>query len=401
MAFLYVNFKGDAVFRHSYSAGQEFDQNPKKYYLRRVLGWKERERNAALLFGRALEDAVQHYHENQGQGAVEEFERRWVVHEKKTDLKFTKRERDWKTLNRSGIEMIKLYAIRQPSLPIPFEARFQKEYIKEVFPGTRLAGIEFLGKIDALARVAPDHPLLPKVEWKKSNGLYRTVVVDYKTSGNDLPDIPGIVADDPQLKTYAWLSGYYDVAFAWFKKSLHVLQKGVSITLLDDVTSTDVKLPAGAEAVIAQVLDDERVYIVKNDFELEEANKAQGRKADGSLETTKVAKERLQIWLQQHAALIPHASVTRQRFQFNAGIVDPDEAEGAGRTVGRQIQQIVHSWETKQWEDRFAIRYPHDDTSDPYYVAFKRKDNIFRDNFFTQSTENDFFDETEVEAEAA
>ena len=75
MGFLFVDYKGNQKVRHSYSAGQEFDRNPYLFYLRRIVGWGEKDTKAALLFGRALESAIQFFHENNGAGGVEEFDR--------------------------------------------------------------------------------------------------------------------------------------------------------------------------------------------------------------------------------------------------------------------------------------------------------------------------------------
>ena len=79
MAFLYVDSEGNERNRHSYSAGLEFAGNPYKYYLHRIMGWKEKDTKAALLFGRDLEDAVEFYHKTAGKAdPVEEFTRLWA-----------------------------------------------------------------------------------------------------------------------------------------------------------------------------------------------------------------------------------------------------------------------------------------------------------------------------------
>ncbi len=77
MAFLYISADGKERNRHSYSAGLEFSQCPWKYYLHRIMGWREKDNKAALLFGRALEDAIQFYHETGGKVGEDEFIRLW------------------------------------------------------------------------------------------------------------------------------------------------------------------------------------------------------------------------------------------------------------------------------------------------------------------------------------
>ena len=119
MAFLYINTQGKPHRKHSYSAGNDWDQCSYKYYLKRVLGWREKDNKARFLFGRALEEAIQWHHDHDGIGALEDFKNRWSQHKDRNDLLYTATEKDWETLNLDGQEMIRLYIIRQPELPIP------------------------------------------------------------------------------------------------------------------------------------------------------------------------------------------------------------------------------------------------------------------------------------------
>lgn len=395
MGFLYIDSNGDVRNRHSYSAGLEFDHCPYKYYLHRVIGWREKDSKAALLFGRALEDAIEFYHKTGGKLGEEEFMRLWTMAKGK-QLTYTKREINWESLMRAGREMMRLYIIRQPKLPIPLDTVFQRQFTKEVFPGDpKLGGIEFFAKLDMIAYTQPDHPMLPTVPWNPEKGAFRPVIIDIKTSGIDLDDTKGIVAHDLQLRQYAWVRGIYDVAFLWFKKSPHGIKKGSSVTLLADAG----RFAAGDEAVIASV-EGESAYVVGNDVMLEEMNKAQGRKEDGGLDTKKEAKERARLWREQNAVLVPLVDITRQRMQFSAGIVDPKSAEDAGQIAADQIVKIVNAWESNKWTNTFGVRFPHDDRRDGYFKAFCLQDTVFRDSMFEQKAEedlNDYFDEPEEE----
>lgn len=397
MGILYIDSNGEEKTRHSYSAGLEYDQSPYKFYLKRILGWRERDNKAALLFGRALESAIQFYHDNAGRGGVEEFVRLWVAHKSNDKLTYTAREISWENLLRAGTDMMKLYAIRQPTLPIPLDTRFQREFLKEVFPGhERFGGIEFYGKLDAMPNVDPNHPMLPKLSWQEKYGLFRPVIVDIKTSGVDLDDSNGVVGHDLQLRSYAWLrgmdpSGTATVAFLWFKKAGVDLEKGTSVTLLEDATK---ELKAGDEAVVAQVNKDENftVYLLKDDTVVEEMKKAQGYKENGNLDTTKAAMERKAAWLSQNGVLIEQYKLTRQRLQFSAGIVTPKSAADAGQIAANQIAKIVNAWDSNIWTNTFGIRFPHDDRRDPYFRAFVLNDNVYRDGMFEQK-HSEFFDD--------
>ncbi len=397
MGFLYIDSEGKERNQHSYSAGLEFSECPYKYWLHRIMGWREKDSKAALLFGMALEDAIQFYHQTGGKMGEEEFIRLWTL-QKDKKLVYTKREVNWESLMRAGREMMRLYIIRQPSLPVPMDTIFQRKFTKEVFPGDpKLGGIEFFGKLDMITHVDPQHPMLTKIDWKPEYGIFRRVLGDIKTSGIDLDSSLGIVKHDMQLRMYSWLTGIYDVFFLWFKKSPHGVKKGYSVTLLADAE----RFKAGEEAVVASV-EETGCYLVGNDLMMEEMNKAQGHKENGSLDTTKAATQRAMEWRQQNAVLVPFENITRQRLQFSSAIIGRKSAEDAGCIVADQIVRIVNAFESNKWINTFGVRFPHDDRRDPYFKAFVLQDQPFRDSMFEQKAEedlNDYFDEPEGESE--
>ena len=385
MAFLYLNSKGNPWRKHSYSAGNDFDQSPLKYYLRRVLGWKEKDNKARFLFGKALEESIQFHHDHNGQGAVEDFKKRWAAH-KDVQITYTNVEKNWETCLKIGTDMIRLYAVVQPNLPIPIGANsvWQREYAKEVYPNDpNYGGIEDAGKLDVVCYVDPNHPLLPKV--KSEPGL-RSLIVDIKTSAVDFPEQPGMSAFDNQLRRYSWLSGIRDVSLLWFVKKGLSYKKGYSVTVLTESGG----FKPGSEAVIARV-DDDQAWIVGNDFMLDVMDAAQGKKGD-RLDTTTEGKERQQKWLEQHATKVPLDSLTKQRLQFNIGHVTKESADQAGQIAARQIVQIVNAWKTKQWPNTFGIRYPKDDRNDSYFRAFVLGDETYKEQNFTKSDEEKFDD---------
>jgi hypothetical protein len=379
MGFLYINSRGTPWRKHSYSAGNTFDQCPYKYYLQKVLGYKEKENKARFAFGKALEESIQFHHDHNGVGAVEDFKRRWEMYRQDGNLSYTATEKDWSTCNQMGIDMIRLYVAIQHKLPIPLGGRsvFQREYAKEVFPGDpNYGGIEDAGKLDIVAYVEPDHPMLPKIEWKPEYGDVRPVIVDIKTAAQEFPEQPGMAALDTQLRRYSWLSGIRDVSLLWFKKSGLGFKKGYSCTFIEDRAHYS----AGDEAVVARVVGD-TVWIVKSDFMLLEMDKSSGKD-----------EEKIQNWLQQFGLLVPMTSITRQKIQFNAGIVSKQSADDAGRIAARQIVSIVNAWNNKDWPNTFGIRYPHDDRNDSYFRAFVLGDENYRKQNFVKSDEEKFDD---------
>lgn len=395
MAFLYINSKGKAWTKHSYSAGNTFDQCPLKYYLQKVEGWREKESKARFLFGRALEEAIQWHHEHDGTGAVDYFIKACQAHAANKELQYTKVEKDWPTLYKTGIEMVKLYTIKQPSLPIPLggQTLFQKQFEKEVFPGDPVyGGIEDMGKLDIISYVDPNHPMLPQLIWKPDYGPLRPIIIDIKTAGANFPEVYGIAAYDVQLRRYSWHTGIRDVALLWFVKKGHKIQKKSKVILLEDTTT----FMAGQEVIVAAVEDDGKVIVLANDSILAEMDRVQGKKKDKNgkegLDQTKEAKERRDVWLKQFGAKVSPDIITKQRLQFNSGFVTVQSANDAGEIAGRQIINIVNAWHRKAYPNTFGVRYPHDDRSDPYFRAFVLGDQMFKDQNFTKVDEESFDD---------
>lgn len=389
MAYLYISSKGKAWRRHSYSAGLTFDKSAYFYYLQKVLGWKQKDNKASFLFGKALEDAVQHHHEHDGIGALEKFVYLWSMHKETPNITYTDTEVNWETCLKMGSDMIRLYVVRQPELPIPMGGRsiFQREYTKEVFPGDPNYGeIEHLGKLDIVCFADVDHPLLPKVDWKPEYGAFRPVIVDIKTSAVDFAEQPGMASLDLQLRCYSWLSGIRDAGLLWFVKKGLGFKKGYSVSLLDSVGT----FKEGSEAVVAKMGDEHDVWILSNDYMIEEMERVQGKKEDGKTDQTKIAKERALNFLQQHGALVSTNSLTKQRLQFNVGFISERSANEAGMISARQIQQIVNASKNNEWPNTAGIRYPMDCRNDPYFRAFLLKDENYKQQNFTKSDEEMF-----------
>ena len=249
---LYRNSSGKGVTHSSYSSRQTFRHCPREFYLTRTEGWSDKEKRAAPLFGKAVEAGVQAYEESARQPGkgVEVFTRLWEAVKTTADydkLIYTASEGDWDGLLRAGTDMMKLYAIRAPELPMQ-SPRFQQQVRKLIFPGTHLGNLENLAYFDVISYPPWDHPMLSQIPPpsrqdapggvdEPKTGLsttepVRPLIIDIKTSGMGLD--PKFVALDPQLAEYAWMAGIPDVAFLWFVKHSHGFKKGTKVTLLKD-----------------------------------------------------------------------------------------------------------------------------------------------------------------------
>ena len=390
MGFLYINSHGKQWKQHSYTAGNDWDGCPYRYYLRRVLGWKEKNVRARFELGKAFEDAVEYFHNNQGdlQGAMAHFTEKWKPFQDVKELQYTKVERDWATCHKIGLDWLRLYAIKRPSLPIPLggAVKFQQKYAKEVFPNDPIYGeIEDTGKLDMVAWVDPEHPALARLDWKPEYGAFRPLVIDIKTAGADFPETYGLAAHDTQLRRYSWLSGIRDVAFLWFVKRGLGIQKGYSVTLLEKAGYME----AGAEAVVAAVEGDS-IWLLPNDFMTDEMDKvtkaAKEAAPKGKKETSADAAKA--EWLEKNGVRTTADAVTKQRLQFNAGFVTIDSANDAGAIARKQIVEIVNARLADSYPNTFSVRYPKNDLGDPYFRAFGLNDVMFRNQNFVKSDED-------------
>lgn len=234
--------------------------------------------------------------------------------------------------------------------------------------------------------------MLPKLDWKPEYGAFRPIIIDIKTAGTDFPEQYGIAAHDIQLRRYSWLSGIRDVALLWFVKKGLTIQKGYSVTLLEDIGY----MKAGDEAVVAKV-DDEGIWLLTNDFMVEEMERIQGQK-NGKTEQTKEAKQRRNEWLAGNGVFVDEESITKQRLQFNSGYVSINSAEDAGKIAQSQIVRIVNAYKQDNYPNTFGVRYPRDDRSDPYFRAFVLNDEAYRKANFTKvDEEEDLFAEDDNE----
>lgn len=202
MAFLYVDRLGKTKTTHSYSSGAVFHDCKRKYKLSRKDGYRQIARSAALEFGICVEDAIKEYHvcrkvKHSGTSA---FMRSWEVR-KNLPLKYGKTERSWKNLLAIGLAMLAEYELMIERNLLPWAdkpVKWQLNYRKEVCPDSYLAGIEYTAFIDLYFELEPGRPM----------------IVDIKTAAKALNGkVKGIVALDPQLRSYAWVTGVPDVAF--------------------------------------------------------------------------------------------------------------------------------------------------------------------------------------------
>ena len=334
MAHLYSRKDGKLVTIHSYSSGNDFKSCKRLYQLKKLEGWKEREQKAAFKFGDCIEQSIRFFHESglRAGSASEEFTRLWLKHQDNKELVYTDKEASWEAMHQMGIEMLALYEIRLPSLPI-YRPQFQIKYQKEIFPNSELAGIDFVAYVDMEVR-RPESELL---------------LLDIKTSSQELDEsIPNLLALDGQLLSYGWVSGIHQVGFIWFTKvKIGPYKKGDEVTLLTDYES----FKAGDSVVVLKVDGDAIYFLPRSDYKkyVEDENTIEGK---GS----KAAIAKLQDEFMKGGAVIARKATTKQRLQFVTARLNPDDVKEMGEAIGQEIADIVAENERGLWPKEPMIR---------------------------------------------
>lgn len=331
---LYINSKGYFVTRHSYSGSESFNYCAQKYYLQRIQGWTAREDRAARHFGTALEHAVQfwHQHKMDTPAAVAEFVRLWAEH-KEVEYTYSKTDGNWEALNLSGQELVRLYAVRYPTFPylVNNTLDFQVETRFEVFPDTKLAGIEYTGYIDLVAtRKAVDEPL----------------IIDMKTSGKEVPEFTVL---DPQLRSYAWAKGWPNVAFLWFRKMGRSISKGDRVTFLEPAGSG--RYAPGNDATVL-MKDDFGIWVTDLQDVIDEFDKIEGK--------SKAAEAARQKLVEEKAVHVVERNLTKQRVQFKEAVITSESAQDIGRSIKRDIINIAAANEKDFWPMQSGVRFPNE-----------------------------------------
>lgn len=328
MKYLFINPAGYKVTRHSYSAGSDFRKCKRYFQLRRIEGYKDREKSASFEFGKAVEAGIQFFYQ-QGQRpgtASPEFKRIWLGYETDTELVYTDKEGDWQDLYRMGADMADLFECTAASLPIT-NPRFQVKYEREVFPGTEYAGITFLSYLDCLCD---------------------DLLVDIKTAAAGYDTTSGMVGLDPQLRAYAWQTGLERVAFLVLVKAKpDTYEKGDRVTLLQPIHG----LPRGEKLVVAVNLNAGEAVIAVSEAEFAVIEpKIAGLKGN--------ALKEFKLDLEAQKGLTPWNFITRCRIQYLEAKISLEDREEAGRVVQQEILDEIASAEGQFYPKEPGIRFP-------------------------------------------
>lgn len=164
---------------------------PRSYRYRYLDGWKEKETKASLLFGRCFEKALVAYFA--GQDSAASLFDEWTTYREKK-LEYSKGD-SWDRMLRQGVHLLEVFAGGN-RVQIGDYHRDLQVKVSRLLPGNN----EFVAYIDALGYL---------------DNSYR--LIDWKTTTSTYSEEPrGLLALDPQLICYSWLTGISEVALVVF-----------------------------------------------------------------------------------------------------------------------------------------------------------------------------------------
>ena len=194
---------------YSYTQISQYLTCPRRYRHRYLDGWQEKDTRAAMLFGRAFERALAAYFlRRDAPGAL--F-REWQGCQN-LGLRYSHGD-SWDRMLEQGIQLLDRFCqddrirIRQP-----------RRNLQIKFTRPLSGNNDFVAYVDAIGKLDGSGCLL---EWKTTSSRY--------------PEEPdGIMALDPQLLCYSWMTGISDVAQVVFVRKRLVEIQYLRTTITDE-----------------------------------------------------------------------------------------------------------------------------------------------------------------------
>ena len=194
---------------YSYTQISQYLTCPRRYRHRYLDGWQEKDTRAAMLFGRAFEQALSAYFLREDAATV--LFREWSRCQNQC-LHYTKGD-TWDRMLQQGIQLLDRFCqddrirIRQP------RRELQIKFTRPVSGKN-----DFVAYIDAIGKLDGERCL---IEWKTTASRY-----------SEQPD--GFLALDPQLVCYSWMTGIPQVAQVVFVRKQLVEVQYLRTTITDE-----------------------------------------------------------------------------------------------------------------------------------------------------------------------
>jgi len=185
---------------YSYSQISQYLRCPRSYRYRYLDGWKEKDTRAAVAFGRCFENALAAYF--RGDDCTVALFEQWQAY-RDVPLDFGKAD-TWDRFLHQGIQMLHLFAQDDRVQILRPKEDLQIKAVRSL-PG----GSEFVSYVDAIGYIDGTKCL---IDWKTTSSRYQE-------------EPKGLLALDPQLICYSWMTGIRDVALVVFvRKRLPEIQ---------------------------------------------------------------------------------------------------------------------------------------------------------------------------------
>jgi hypothetical protein len=185
---------------YSYTQISQYLTCPRRYRHRYLDGWKEKDTRAAMLFGRAFEQALGALLRREDPGVVLFAE--WSACQNQ-GLHYSNRD-CWDRMLRQGITLLTRFCQDNRVRICQSKRNLQVKFTRQIAGSN-----DFVAYIDAIGKLDGTRCLL---EWKTSSSRY--------------PEEPeGLLSLDPQLVCYSWITGIAEVAQVVFvRKGLVEIQ---------------------------------------------------------------------------------------------------------------------------------------------------------------------------------
>jgi hypothetical protein len=193
---------------YSYTQISQYLTCPRRYRHRYLDGWKEKDKRAAMLFGRAFEVALGAYFRREDPGDA--FFREWSSC-KDQELQFSNRDNWDRMLEQAIVLLTRFCQENRVEVPQPR----QNIQIKFTRPVGRN---EFVAYVDALGTLDGKQCLL---EWKTSSCRYAE-------------EPAGVLALDSQMVCYSWITGISEVAQVVFVRKRLVEVQYLQTTISEE-----------------------------------------------------------------------------------------------------------------------------------------------------------------------
>jgi len=193
---------------YSYTQISQYLTCPRRYRYRYLDGWQEKDVRAAMLFGRAFEQAIAALFRREDP-AAKLFEQ-WSAC-KGMELVYPARD-TWDSMFQQGVQLIERF-VQDGRVQVCHPAQQQIQFSRALSSVDNfVAYVDAIGELDGTPCV---------LEWKTASSRY--------------PEEPaGIAALDPQLICYSWMTGIDTVAQVVFVRKRTVEVQYLRATITDE-----------------------------------------------------------------------------------------------------------------------------------------------------------------------